>query len=457
MSVKKKEEYYMSLDVSKFMENVVAKNPAEPEFHQAVEEVIKSLAPFVNANPKYQEQGLLERMVEPERVVSFRVPWVDDKGQVQVNRGYRVQFNSAIGPYKGGLRFAPNVTQGTLKFLGFEQTFKNSLTGLPMGGGKGGADFNGVGKSDAEVMRFCQSFMSELFRHIGPDTDVPAGDIGVGGREIGFLFGQYKKLVDRYEGVLTGKGLTYGGSLGRTEATGYGVAYFAEHLLKKNGLGDFEGKTVAISGAGNVGCYLIEKLNAMGAKVVTVADPFGFVYVPSGVTAEHLEFLKPLWAVYRRPIKDFATEYGFEYREGHRAWEVPCDVAIPTACQNELDGNDAKVLLANGCKAVVEAANMPSTKEAVDTFVEAKVPFAPGKAANAGGVAVSGMEMSQNSMRYNWTKEEVLDKLQGVMLSIHNTCVEHGTKEDGYINYVDGANIGGFVKVADAMLAQGIV
>ena len=447
----------MSLDVSKFMENVVAKNPAEPEFHQAVEEVIKSLAPFVDANPKYQEQALLERMVEPERVISFRVPWVDDKGQVQVNRGYRVQFNGAIGPYKGGLRFAPNVTQGTLKFLGFEQTFKNSLTGLPMGGGKGGADFNGIGKSDAEVMRFCQAFMSELFRHIGPDTDVPAGDIGVGGREIGFLFGQYKKLVDRYEGVLTGKGLTYGGSLGRTEATGYGVAYFAEHVLKQNGLGDFEGKTVAISGAGNVGCYLIEKVNAMGGKVVTVADPFGYVYVPTGVTAEHLEFLKPLWAVYRRPIKDFATEYGFEYHEGKRAWEVPCDVAIPTACQNEVDGNDAKTLLANGCKAVVEAANMPSTKEAVDTFIAAKIPFAPGKAANAGGVAVSGMEMSQNSMRYNWTKEEVLDKLQGVMLGIHNTCVAHGTKEDGYINYVDGANIGGFVKVADAMLAQGIV
>ena len=449
----------MALDVEKFMAKVIADNPAEPEFHQVAQEIIESLAPFVNANPKYLKDGLMERLVEPERVVSFRVPWVDDQGNVQVNRGWRVQFNSAIGPYKGGLRFAPNVTQGTLKFLGFEQTFKNSLTGLPMGGGKGGANFNGIGKSDAEVMRFCQAFMSELYRHVGPDTDVPAGDLGVGGREIGYMFGQYKKLVNRYEGVLTGKGLSFGGSLGRTEATGYGVTMFAQHLLAKNGLGDFEGKKVALSGTGNVGCYLIEKVNSLGGKCVSVADPFGWVSVPDGVNAEQLEYLKPLWAVYRKPIKDFADKFGLQYFEGQRCWgTVECDVAIPTACQNEVDGEDAKALLKHGCKAVVEASNMPCTLEAMHIFQEAKIPMAPGKAANAGGVAVSGMEMSQNSERLSWSKEEVLnDKLEKVMKNIHDTCVEYGTKADGYINYVDGSNIGGFVKVADAMIAQGIV
>ena len=433
------------------------KDAHEAEFLQAVGEVLSTLSPMLEQHPEYEKLGLLERIVEPERIIQFRVPWVDDQGQVQVNRGYRVQFNSAIGPYKGGCRFSPKVTLGTLKFLGFEQTFKNSLTGLPMGGGKGGADFDGVGKSDAEVMRFCQAFISELFRHIGPDTDVPAGDLGVGGREIGYMFGQYKKLVNRYEGVLTGKGLQFGGSLGRTEATGYGVIYFADHMLKRAGLGGIEGKTVALSGAGNVGCYLIENVNRMGGKCVTVADPFGFVYVPSGITEEHLEFLKPLWAVYRRPIKDFAEKYGFEYREGHRAWEVPCDVACPTATQNELDGEDAKRLLNNGCKAVVEGANMPSTLDAIEIFHDAGILFSPGKASNAGGVAVSGMEMSQNSERYSWTKEEVIGKLQQVMFNIHETCVEYGKKPDGTVNYVNGANIGGFVKVAEAMIAQGVV
>jgi len=447
----------MSFDVNSFMERVKLNNPLEPEFHQAVEEVIVSIAPFLSENPRYCKDALLERLVEPERVIMFRVPWVDDKGQVQVNRGYRVQFNSAIGPYKGGLRFAPNVTLGTLKFLGFEQTLKNSLTMLPLGGGKGGANFDVVGKSDAEVMRFCQAFMSELYRYIGSNTDVPAGDLGVGGREIGYLFGQYKKLKNRFVGALTGKALEYGGSLGRTEATGYGVTTFAEQVLSKAGLGTLDGKTVTASGAGNVGCFMIEKVTERGGKVITVADAHGFVHVPDGITAEHLEFLKPLWTVYRRPIKDFADKFGFEYYEGKRAWCVPCDVAIPCACQNELNEDDAKALIDNGCKAVVEAANMPTTNAAIAMFQAAGVKFAPGKAANAGGVAVSGMEMSQNSERYSWTKEKVLKNLDILMCGIHDTCVEYGARPDGSVDYVAGANIGGFVKVAEAMIGQGIV
>ncbi len=445
--------------LNKVLETVKQRNPGEPEFLQAVTEVLESLECIVEKHPEYEANGIVERFVEPERFIQFRVPWVDDSGKVQVNRGFRVQYNSAIGPYKGGLRFHPSVNASVMKFLGFEQVLKNSLTTLPMGGGKGGSDFDPKGKSDAEVMRFCQSFMSELYRHIGQFTDVPAGDIGVGGREIGFLFGQYKKLVNRYEGVLTGKGIPFGGSLGRTEATGYGVTMFAQHVLAKNGLGDFEGKKVALSGAGNVGCYLIEKVNSLGGKCISVADPFGWVSVPDGVNDEQLEYLKPLWAVYRKPIKDFADKFGLQYFEGQRCWStVECDVAIPTACQNELNGDEAKELLKHGCKAVVEAANMPCTLDAMKAFQDAKIPFAPGKAANAGGVAVSGMEMSQNSERLSWSKDEVLnDKLEHVMQNIHDTCVEYGTKADGYINYVDGANIGGFVKVADAMIAQGIV
>ncbi|MCR4963556.1 MAG: NADP-specific glutamate dehydrogenase [Firmicutes bacterium] len=445
----------MSFDVAKFMENVKAKNPGEPEFHQAVEEVVLTLADYINANPKYADNKILERMVEPERVVMFRVPWVDDKGEIQVNRGYRVQMNSAIGPYKGGLRFHPSVTLGTLKFLAFEQVFKNSLTTLPMGGGKGGADFDGVGKSDNEVMRFCQSFMTELYRHIGPNLDVPAGDIGVGAREVAYMFGQYKRIANEFTGVLTGKGRSFGGSLIRPEATGYGVIYFAQAMLATKG-DSLEGKTVVNSGGGNVGTFLIEKVNQLGGKVVTVGDPYGYVYDPDGIKGEKLEFLKPLWTVYRRPIKDFADKFGLEYREGRKPWEVPCDIACPTATQNELNEEDAKTLIKNGCKCIAEGSNMSSTKGAVDAILASKILYSPGKASNAGGVAVSGLEMSQNSMRYNWTSEEVDAKLQQIMSDIHETCREYGQEGD-YCNYVKGANIGGFVKVADAMIAQGIV
>ncbi len=446
----------MSFNAQEFMAKVTAKNQGEPEFLQAVEEVVLSLAPFIEKNPKYAEYKILERMVEPERVIMFRIPWVDDKGEIQINRGYRVQANSAIGPYKGGMRFDPSVNLGILKFLAFEQTLKNALTTLPMGGGKGGTDFDGRGKSDNEVMRFCQALMNELFRHIGPDTDVPAGDIGVGAREVAYMFGQYKKLMNEFTGVFTGKGRQFGGSLMRPEATGYGVTYFSEHMLATKGM-TLEGKTVVNSGGGNVGTFLIEKVNSLGGKVVTVGDPYGYVYVPQGINDEMLAFLKPLWTVYRRPIKDFATEFGLEYREGRKPWEVPCDVAYPTATQNEINGEDAKMLIKNGCKCVCEGSNMSSTKEAVDTFLEAKILYSPGKASNAGGVAVSGLEMSQNSMRYNWTSEEVDNKLRQIMGDIHQTCVEQGTESKDYINYVYGANVGGFVKVADAMIAQGIV
>ncbi len=444
----------MSLDLQEFMSKVIAKNPGEKEFHQAVEEVVGSLVPFINQNPKYAQYKILERMVEPERTIIFRVPWVDDKGELQINRGYRIQMNSAIGPYKGGLRFHPSVNLSILKFLAFEQVFKNSLTTLPMGGGKGGSDFDGVGKSDNEVMRFCQSFMTELYRHIGADTDVPAGDIGVGAREVGYLFGQYKRLSNEFTGVLTGKGRAWGGSLVRPEATGYGTIYFAEEMLKTKG-NSIEGKTVVNSGYGNVGTFLIEKVNQLGGKVVTVADQFGYVYDPDGISGEKLDFLKPLWTMKRRPVKDFADAFKLEYRAGRKPWEVPCDIATPSATQNELDGDGAKALLKNGCICIAEAANMPCTLDAMDVIKDSKILYSPGKASNAGGVATSGLEMSQNSIRYSWTREEVDAKLHQIMSAIHATCVEYGKEDGGYVNYVNGANIGGFVKVADAMIEQG--
>ena len=443
-------------NLDQLFQTIKQRDPNQPEFHQAVEEVFGSLQPFLAKNPKYMQQSLLERLVEPERVVMFRVSWVDDKGQVQVNRGYRVQMNSAIGPYKGGLRFHPTVNLGILKFLAFEQVFKNGLTTLPMGGGKGGSDFDPKGKSDAEVMRFCQAFMSELYRHIGADTDVPAGDIGVGGREIGFLFGQYKKLSNEFTSVLTGKGLTYGGSLIRPEATGYGTVYFADHMLKTKG-DSMAHKRVTISGSGNVAQYAAEKAIQLGAKVLTVSDSNGFVKFPdSGMTEAQLAALIELKEVRRERISVYAKEQGLEYFEGKRPWGVACDVALPCATQNELDENDAKTLLANGVKCVAEGANMPSTLGAVEAFINAKILYAPGKASNAGGVATSGLEMSQNHMHLSWTREEVDARLFDIMQNIHENCVENGT-ENGYTNYVNGANIAGFKKVAEAMLAQGVV
>ena len=443
------------MELQSFMETVKAKNPNEPEFHQAVEEVAMTLIPYINEHPEYEEAKILERMVEPERVVMFRVPWVDDKGEIQINRGYRIQMNSAIGPYKGGLRFHPSVNLDLLKFLAFEQVLKNSLTTLPMGGAKGGADFDGRGKSDAEVMRFCQSFMTELYRHIGPDLDVPAGDIGTGAREIGYLFGQYKRIRNEFTGVLTGKGLTFGGSLIRPEATGYGLVYFLDEMMKRNG-DSLEGKTVTVSGYGNVGTFAIEKVNELGGKVVTIADEHGYVYDPDGIDSEKLEYLKDLWVVYRKSAKDFAEKYNLKWVEGKRPWEVPCDVALPTATQNELFEEHAELLVKNGVKYVAEGANMPCTNEAIKVFQKAGICYAPGKAANAGGVATSGLEMSQNSMRYGWTREEVDAKLKRIMQDIHENCVAYGEKADG-VDYVNGANVAGFVKVAEAMMAQGIV
>ncbi|OPX31608.1 glutamate dehydrogenase [candidate division KSB1 bacterium 4484_188] len=444
---------YVSPDA--FMEMVIEKNPAEKEFHQAVREVVESIWDFLQENPRYIHSKILERIVEPERVIMFRVPWLDDKGEVQVNRGYRVEFNSAIGPYKGGLRFHPSVTLGILKFLGFEQVFKNSLTTLPMGGGKGGSDFDPKGKSDNEVMRFCQSFMSELFRHIGPNTDVPAGDIGVGGREIGFLFGQYKRLRDEFTGVLTGKGLGWGGSLIRPEATGFGVVYFAGEMLKTIGE-SFKGKIVAVSGFGNVAWGAIQKVNDLGGKVVTISGPDGYIYDEDGITGEKVDYLLEMRASNRDVVKDYTDKYNVPFFPGKRPWEVKCDIALPCATQNELNEEDAKHLVSNGCMCVTEGANMPSTIEAINVFQANKILFAPGKAANAGGVAVSGLEMSQNSLRLSWTREEVDQRLHSIMKSIHETCVKYG-KEGDYINYVKGANIGGFIKVADAMLDQGVV
>ena len=442
--------------VDRVLKNVIAKNPAELEFHQAVKEVLESLVPVVEKNPKYQSNAILERITEPERVIMFRVPWVDDSSQVRVNRGFRIGFNSAIGPYKGGLRFHPSVYLGILKFLAFEQVFKNALTTLPMGGGKGGADFDPKGKSDMEVMRFCQSFMTELQRHIGPDTDVPAGDIGVGGREIGFMFGQYKRLRNEFTGVLTGKGLDWGGSLIRPEATGYGAVYFAEEMLKTRGE-TYEVKICTVSGSGNVAQYTVEKVNQLGGKCVTLSDSSGTIYDPDGIDAEKLAFVMELKNVKRGRIKEYAEKFGCEYREGQRPWSVKCECAFPSATQNEISLEDAKALLKNGCYVVSEGANMPSMPEAVDLFVESKILFGPGKAANAGGVATSGLEMSQNIMRVAWTREEVDQRLNGIMVAVHEQCNNAAEEYGQPGNYVMGANIAGFVKVADAMLDQGVV
>lgn len=442
-------------DIDAFMSNVKAKNPGETEFHQAVHEVAESVIPFLEDHPHYKAAKILERIAEPERVLMFRVPWIDDKGEFKINRGFRIQMNSAIGPFKGGLRFHPSVYLGILKFLAFEQVFKNSLTSLPMGGGKGGSDFDPKGKSDNEVMRFCQSFMTELFRHIGADVDVPAGDIGVGGREVGFLFGQYKRLSNEFSGVLTGKGLQYGGSLIRPEATGYGCVYFTQEMLatrKEN----FRGKTVTISGSGNVAQYAAEKVIQLGGKVVTLSDSEGYILDKDGIDRAKLDFVMDLKNNKRGRIKEYAKKYGCDFIAGKTPWEVKCDVALPCATQNELNGNDAQLLIKNGVMAVAEGANMPSTPEAVTAFIDNKVLFAPGKASNAGGVAVSGLEMSQNSLRLSWTREEVDQRLNNIMKNIHNTCEKYGREKD-FINYVKGANIGGFVKVADAMLAQGHV
>ena len=447
----------MESKINAFMDYVNERNANEPEFLQAVHEVAETVIPFIENNPKYQGKKLLERMVEPERTLMFRVPWVDDKGETQVNRGYRVEFNSAIGPYKGGLRFHPSVNLSILKFLGFEQVFKNSLTTLPMGGGKGGSDFNPKGKSDREVMAFCQAFMSELFRHIGANTDVPAGDIGVGGREIGFMFGQYKKLRNEFVGVLTGKGSAWGGSLIRPEATGYGNVYFAQNMLKANG-NSFEGKTVVVSGSGNVAQYATEKATEFGGKVVSMSDSSGYIYDADGIDAEKLAHVMEIKNVRRGRINEYVAKYpNAKFFAGERPWGIKCDVALPCATQNELNGEEAKGLLANGCICVSEGANMPSTPEAVEAFMDAKILFAPGKASNAGGVATSGLEMSQNSLRYNWTREEVDAKLHQIMNDIHASCVEYGTQADGFVDYVKGANVAGFVKVADAMLDQGVV
>ena len=447
----------MKQSIQDFISRIAERNPNEPEFMQAVTEVAETVIPFIEANPKYQGYNLLERMVEPERTIIFRVPWTDDQGQIQVNRGYRVQFNSAIGPYKGGLRFHPSVNLSILKFLGFEQMFKNSLTTLPLGGGKGGSDFDPKGKSDAEVMRFCQSFMTELARHIGRNTDVPAGDIGVGSREIGYLFGQYKRLRNEFTGVLTGKGLSYGGSLIRPEATGYGNVYFVQNMLATKGE-EISGKTVVISGSGNVAQYAAQKAIQLGAKVVTLSDSSGYVHDPEGIDQEKLAFIQELKNVKRGRISAYAEAYpNAKFVAGERPWSVTCDVAMPCATQNELNETEAQTLVSNGCICVGEGANMPSTPEAIEVFHKAKILFSPGKASNAGGVATSGLEMSQNSLRLNWASEEEDARLQQIMNDIHQACVTYGTDHSGYVDYVKGANIAGFVKVAEAMMAQGVV
>ena len=447
----------MSGSIETFIESVSKRNPNEPEFMQAVREVAETVIPFIENNPKYQGKMLLERMAEPERVVMFRVNWLDDKGQIQVNRGYRIQMNSAIGPYKGGLRFHPSVNLSILKFLAFEQTFKNSLTTLPMGGGKGGSDFDPKGKSDNEIMKFCQSFMTELSKHIGPDTDVPAGDIGVGGREVGYLFGQYKRLRNEFTGVLTGKGITFGGSLIRPEATGYGCVYFAQSMLSTIHE-SFIGKTVVISGSGNVAQYAAEKVMQLGGKVVTMSDSSGYIYDADGLNEDKLAYIMEIKNVKYGRISEYLDRYPeAKFVEGGKPWEVKCDVALPCATQNELDGDAAKQLLGSGCHCVAEGANMPCTPEAVEAFHDAKILFAPGKASNAGGVATSGLEMSQNSLRLSWTREEVDQRLKDIMADIHEACITYGKDANGFTDYVKGANIAGFVKVADAMLAQGVV
>ncbi len=443
------------MNMKEFLNQVEARNSGQQEFLQAVKEVVESVWSIYESNPRYQAAKILDRMVEPERVVMFRVPWVLDNGEVQVNRGFRIEFNSAIGPYKGGLRFHPSVTLSGLKFLGFEQTFKNSLTTLPMGGGKGGSNFDPKGKSNNEIMRFCQSFMSELFRHIGPNTDVPAGDIGVGGREIGYLFGMYKKLRNEFTGVLTGKGLNWGGSLIRPEATGFGVVYFAEEMLKTKA-DYFKGKTVAVSGFGNVSWGAVQKVNELGGKVVTLSGPDGYIYDKDGITGDKVEYMLEMRASNRDMVQDYADEFNVPFNPGNRPWEVKCDIALPCAIQNELDEKDAKQLVSNGCICLTEGANMPCTPKAIKIFQDNKLLYAPGKAANAGGVSVSGLEMSQNSLKYNWSREEVDEKLHCIMKAIHCQCVEYG-KEGDYVDYVKGANIAGFLKVANAMLDQGVV
>ena len=443
--------------IQEFVAKIEAKNPNEPEFLQAVKEVAVTVIPFIATKEEYRGMKLLERMAEPERVIIFRVPWVDDKGEIQVNRGFRIQMNSAIGPYKGGIRFHPTVNLSVLKFLAFEQVFKNSLTTLPMGGGKGGSDFDPTGKSNNEIMRFCQSFMTEMCKHIGPETDVPAGDIGVGAREIGYLFGQYKRIRNEFTGVLTGKGLAYGGSLIRPEATGYGVVYFGEQMLKTKGE-DFKDKIVTVSGFGNVAWGVIKKIEELGGKAVTISGPDGYVYDKDGITGEKIDFLLELRASGNNRAEDYVKKFPTaEFHAGKRPWEVKCDVAIPAATQNELHLEDAKNLVENGCRCVVEAASMPSTLDAINYFLDNKVLFSPGKASNAGGVATSGLEMTQNSIRLNWSSEEVDARLKEIMIGIHNACRKYGKEEDGYVNYVKGANIAGFVKVAEAMLAQGVV
>ena len=443
--------------IQEFVAKIEAKNPNEPEFLQAVKEVAVTVIPFIATKEEYRGMKLLERMAEPERVIIFRVPWVDDKGEIQVNRGFRIQMNSAIGPYKGGIRFHSTVNLSVLKFLAFEQVFKNSLTTLPMGGGKGGSDFDPTGKSNNEIMRFCQSFMTEMCKHIGPETDVPAGDIGVGAREIGYLFGQYKRIRNEFTGVLTGKGLAYGGSLIRPEATGYGVVYFGEQMLKTKGE-DFKDKIVTVSGFGNVAWGVIKKIEELGGKAVTISGPDGYVYDKDGITGEKIDFLLELRASGNNRAEDYVKKFPTaEFHAGKRPWEVKCDVAIPAATQNELHLEDAKNLVENGCRCVVEAANMPSTLDAINYFLDNKVLFSPGKASNAGGVATSGLEMTQNSIRLNWSSEEVDARLKEIMIGIHNACRKYGKEEDGYVNYVKGANIAGFVKVAEAMLAQGVV
>jgi len=437
------------------MEEIRNRNPGETEFHQAVQEVAEDIIPFVNEHPHYNQASILERMIEPDRIVSFRVSWEDDEGHIQVNRGYRVQYNSAIGPYKGGLRFHPSVNQSILKFLGFEQVFKNSLTTLPMGGGKGGSDFDPKGKSDREVMRFCQSFMTELHKHIGPNRDVPAGDIGVGAREIGYLFGQYKRLENEFTGTLTGKSLEFGGSLIRTEATGYGAVYFMDLMLKHRG-DSVEGKNVVISGSGNVAQYAAEKVIQLGGKVITMSDSSGFIHDPDGIDAEKLAYIIELKTVKRGRIGEYAKKYGVEFFEGQKPWSIPCDIALPCATQNEIGVEDAKTLVANGVQAIAEGANMPTYIDAIHVFHDNKILYAPGKASNAGGVAVSGMEMSQNSLRMSWTRRELDVKLQGIMSEIHDQCLKYGDEGD-FVDYVKGANLAGFVKVANAMLAYGVV
>jgi glutamate dehydrogenase (NADP+) len=439
-----------------FVNQIAARNPGQPEFMQAVEEVVATVWDVYEANPRFKKANILSRVIEPEAVHTFRVAWVNDKGEVEVNRGYRIQYNSAIGPYKGGLRFHPSVNLSILKFLGFEQTFKNALTTLPMGGGKGGADFDARGRSDYEIMRFCQAFMTELFRYIGPDTDVPAGDIGVGGREIGYMFGQYKKIKREFNGVLTGKGLGWGGSLMRPEATGFGVTYFAQAMLATRG-DSLKGKTVAISGFGNVAWGAVQKVNHLGGKVVTISGPDGYIYDKDGVSGDKIEYMLEMRASNNDRVEDYAKKYGVPFFAGKRPWEQKVDVALPCATQNELDANDAKVLVANGCICVAEGANMPSTLEATQILQDAGILFAPGKASNAGGVATSGLEMSQNSMRLRWSAEEVDQKLQNIMTDIHASCVQYGKNPDGTINYVKGANIAGFLRVANAMIDQGVV